>query len=184
MVSIEILTGATNIPGHDHDSEASTLRHCTCTNQYNRNVHRLRILNVDIIDAALPVIVLWIRYALRSRKFGTSQAWVNSCENLWSLNLRHRYISAVRPSLIDHIKQNGCCERMLLSFAILEIRIIKHLILMMNGIIKHLIFEDQNRWWNSMVSLNIPTFQTSNCVRSLKKNSEALVCLVFNFIFL
>ena len=76
----------------------------------------------------------------------------------------------MRPSLIDHIKQNGCCEQMLLSFAILKIRIIKLLILMMNGIIKHLIFEDQNRWWNSMVSLNIPTF----CVRSLNKTLRPL----------
>ena len=65
-------------------------------------------------NSKAALIVLWIRYALRSRTFGAPPARVHSGENVWSLNLRQStMVISVRPSAFQ-LERSQETERLLL----------------------------------------------------------------------
>jgi hypothetical protein len=67
-------------------------------------------------NSQAALIVLWLRYALRSRTFGTPPARVHSGENVLSLNLRQSAIVISLRLSPSKLERSCEAERMLLSF--------------------------------------------------------------------
>jgi hypothetical protein len=108
-----------------------------------------------------PPILLWIRWAWRSRTFGTPPARVHSCENVWSLNLCQSAI--IWSWRLECVWACKCWT---------DVAIIrnKEILEVMGRVavklqVRELDLEDQTRWWNWVVSLYILSTST---LRSFK----------------